>query len=107
PDIAPDLAYPDLTDDAREVLRTLVFKEKQVAARDGRWFTVRIMPYRTLENVIDGIVITFTESTSAKLLEEALRDQASQLRQMADSVPSLVWGARPDGACDFVNRHWL
>src|SRR5262249_23127262 len=50
-DIATDLDYPDLTDDAREVLRTLAFREKQVPARDGRWFTVRIMPYRTLENV--------------------------------------------------------
>src|SRR5262249_17524390 len=94
-DIATDLDYPDLTEDAREVLRTLVFKEKHVSARDGRWFTVRIMPYRTLENVIDGLVITFTDATSAKLLEAALREQASQLRQMADSVPSLVWGARP------------
>ena len=55
---------PSLAEDAREVLRTLVFKEKQVAARDGRWFAVRIMPYRTLENVIDGVVITFTDATA-------------------------------------------
>ena len=43
------------------MLRTLVYKEKRVATRDGRWFAVRIMPYRTLENVIDGVVITFSE----------------------------------------------
>ena len=43
-----DWIYPELADDAREVLRTLVFHERQVATRDGRWFTVRIMPYRTL-----------------------------------------------------------
>jgi two-component system CheB/CheR fusion protein len=53
-DIASDLDYPDLADDAREVLRTLVFKERQVATRDERWFTVRTMPYRTLENVMTG-----------------------------------------------------
>ena len=47
--------------------------EKQVAARDGRWFTVRIMPYRTLENRIDGVVITFADITAAKTLEAELR----------------------------------
>src|SRR5262249_24090992 len=49
-DITSDLEYPDLAEDAREVLRSLVFKEKQVGTKDGRWFSVRIMPYRTLEN---------------------------------------------------------
>src|SRR5262249_53600437 len=98
-DIASDLDYPALAHDAPEVLRTLVFVEKQVATREGRWFTVRIMPYRTLENVIDGLVITFTDASASKALEDALRDQASQLRQMAESLPNLVWGCRPDGAC--------
>ena len=44
----------------------LVFKEKQVATRDGRWFPVRIMPYRTLENRIDGVVITFSDITASQ-----------------------------------------
>ncbi len=65
-DIATKLDYPELADDAREVLRTLVFKETEVATRDGRWFMVRILPYRTLDNVIDGVVITFTDATAAK-----------------------------------------
>ena len=46
-DLASDLRYPELADDAREVLRTLASAEKPVGTRDGRWFTVRIMPYRT------------------------------------------------------------
>src|SRR5512142_1921219 len=45
-DIATELDYPGLADDAREVLRTLVFKEQNAVTRDGRWFSVRIMPYR-------------------------------------------------------------
>jgi two-component system, chemotaxis family, CheB/CheR fusion protein len=72
-DIATDLDYPEMAADAREVLRTLVFIEKQVATRDGRWFLVRIMPYRTLENRIDGVVITFSNITEAKRLEAQLR----------------------------------
>jgi two-component system CheB/CheR fusion protein len=60
-DLATDLVYPGLYDDARDVLRTLVFKETQVKARDGRWFSVRIMPYRATDNRIDGVVITCTQ----------------------------------------------
>jgi two-component system CheB/CheR fusion protein len=106
-DITSELDYPELADDAREVLRTLVFKEKQVSTRGGRWFDVRILPYRTLDNVIDGVVITFTDVTARKQLEGRFRDQASELRQMTDALPALVWGARPDGACDFLSRQWL
>jgi chemotaxis methyl-accepting protein methylase len=72
-DIASELAYPELADDAREVLRTLTVHEQPVAARDGRWFLVRIMPYRTLENMIDGVAVTFTDITASKALEGKLR----------------------------------
>ncbi|WP_211162894.1 chemotaxis protein CheB [Aromatoleum diolicum] len=72
-DLATDLDYPALEDDAREVLRTLMFSEKQIATRDGRWFTVRIMPYRTTDNVIEGVVITFIDISVAKRLEAELR----------------------------------
>src|SRR5262249_4067815 len=106
-DITSDLDYQDLADDAREVLRTLVFKEKQSSTRDGRWFVVRIMPYRTLENVIDGVVITFTDASASRALESSLREQASQLKQMAESLPTLVWNCRPDGSCDYVSQRWV
>lgn len=72
-DISSDLIYPELEEDANEVLRTLVFSEKQIPTRSGRWFTVRIMPYRTVDNVIDGLVLTFINITSAKELESRLR----------------------------------
>jgi two-component system CheB/CheR fusion protein len=59
-DLSSDLVYDDLYDHAREVLRTLVFKETLVADRRGRSFRVRVMPYRTSDNRIDGLVITLT-----------------------------------------------
>jgi two-component system CheB/CheR fusion protein len=80
-DIASDLLYPELAADAREVLRTLLFVEKQIAASDSRWFLVRIMPYRTLENRIDGVVITFTDITVSKTLEAELRKTQAALEQ--------------------------
>jgi two-component system CheB/CheR fusion protein len=73
-DIVTELDYSSLADDAREVLQTLVFSEKQVPATDGRWFNVKIMPYRTQENRIDGLVITFNDISLAKRLEMRLRE---------------------------------
>ena len=84
-DIASDLFYPELADDAREVLRTLLSHEKEVTTRDGRWFLVRIMPYRTLENMIDGVVITFMDITVSKKLEAELRKtQAGLHKQISE-----------------------
>jgi two-component system CheB/CheR fusion protein len=71
-DQASDLNYPGLADDALEVLRTLVFIQKEIPARDGRWFLVRIMPYRTYDDRIDGLVITFINISDHKRLEEKL-----------------------------------
>ncbi len=72
-DLASTLNYPQLHDDAKETLRTLAFSEKQISTTDGHWFTVRIMPYRTVANVIQGAVITFVDITVAKELESRLR----------------------------------
>jgi len=84
-DLASDLRYPELADDAREVLQKLAAVEKPVSARDGRWFTVRIMPYRTMDDRIDGVVITFANITVAKTLEAKLRgDHASLEKHVAE-----------------------
>ncbi len=79
-DITNDLLYPAMSDEAHEVLRTLVFSEKQITTTDGRWFSVRIMPYRTMEDSIGGLVITFTNITAAKALEAELRAEIEKLK---------------------------
>jgi two-component system CheB/CheR fusion protein len=76
-DLASDLVYPELASDAQTVLHTLVVKETQVKTNDARWFSARIMPYRTLDNRIDGVVITFADITAAKTLEATLRSNQS------------------------------
>lgn len=78
-DIASALLYPQLAEDARQVLRTLAKAERQLSIADGSWFSARILPYRTLENVIDGVVITFTDITPYKNLEIELRAIEGQL----------------------------
>jgi two-component system, chemotaxis family, CheB/CheR fusion protein len=72
-DLTTSLQYPALHDDALETLRTLKFSEKEILTDDQRWFSVRIMPYRRLDNVIDGVVITFVDISATKALEAALR----------------------------------
>jgi two-component system CheB/CheR fusion protein len=72
-ELASTLIYPELHADAKETLRTLAFSEKQISTTDAHWFSVRIMPYRTVANVIQGVVITFVDITAAKELESRLR----------------------------------
>ena len=84
-DIVTDLNYPEMASDAREVLRSLVFREKDVPALGGLWFKVRIMPYRTQENRIDGLVITFSDITQGKRLEAELLATQARLKAMLES----------------------
>jgi two-component system CheB/CheR fusion protein len=87
-DIASDLLYPELAEDVQEVLRTLVFKEKPINTRDGRWFSMRIMPYRTFENRIDGVVITFMDISVAKKLEAVLRESEREMKAHFKYMPN-------------------
>ncbi len=79
-DLASDLDYPSLAQDAQEVLRSLVFHEQRVPARNDRWFTVRIMPYRTQDNRIDGVVITFANRTATVRAEAAMGEAIAVLQ---------------------------
>jgi two-component system CheB/CheR fusion protein len=81
-DLVSELEYPTLMIDVREVLRTLVFKETEVPTHDDRWFIVKIMPYRTLENRIEGVVITFTNITISKKLELELQKTKLDLENL-------------------------
>ncbi len=94
-DLVSALNYPEMAQDAHEVLRTLVFCEKDVSTTDARWFKVRTMPYHTQENRIDGLVITFLDVTRLKQLEAELA--ASQTRLVA------LENARPQGGADGVS----
>jgi two-component system, chemotaxis family, CheB/CheR fusion protein len=61
-----------LVQDVATVLRTLVRHEAEVQTRDGRWYSMRIQPYKTLANVIEGAVLTFVEITELKKVQSAL-----------------------------------
>ena len=84
--------YDRLVEDVRTVLATLVPIEVEVRTNSGTWYLLRIRPYRTQENVIEGAVITFTEITEMKAAQavlresEALRCMAAVVRDANDAV---------------------
>jgi two-component system CheB/CheR fusion protein len=83
-DIVTNLLYPKMSEECREVLRTLVFSEKQVTTTDGLWFSVRIMPYRTTQDVISGVVLTFANISATKRLEAELRKENERLKGLLE-----------------------
>ena len=87
------VGYDNLVDDVRSVLNTLVPKEVDVQTRENKWYTLRILPYRTLDNVIEGAVMTFVEITEMLRTRDALRRANDELRLAAvvrDSNEAIV-----------------
>ncbi|KKH72705.1 chemotaxis protein CheR [Methanosarcina mazei] len=77
------LGYDRLIEDIKEVLDSLTPKDIEVQSRKGTWYLLRIRPYRTLENVIKGAVITFTDITEVKRAREILKESEAMRRLAA------------------------
>jgi len=78
--------YNSLVEDVREVLETLNTREIEVKTLSGVWYLLCIRPYRTLENVIEGAVITFTEITETIRSREALQRLAVVVKDSYDAI---------------------
>jgi two-component system, chemotaxis family, CheB/CheR fusion protein len=76
------LLYREFTNDAEKVLRDLAPIEKEVQAEQGDWYMVRMRPYRTAENKIDGLVIAFIDITKLKAAEQTQREMATRLEEL-------------------------
>ena len=89
---ATNLADENLVRDVEQVMKTLVYKEKEVQTKQGQWRLIRILPYRTVENVIDGAVITFTDITKTKQAQQSAVDARLLAEGIVDTVrePLLV-----------------
>ncbi|MHB8931805.1 MAG: CheR family methyltransferase, partial [Melioribacteraceae bacterium] len=91
--IATNLKYEKFIEDAEEVLRTLVYKEVELQTKDGIWYQMRILPYRTSSNMIDGLVITFSHIHKIKTAYEEINklNQEIQLaREYSDNIIDTV-----------------
>ncbi len=90
--IVSNIDCATLVDDAKEVLRTLVPIQVEVKTKDHRWYEMRILPYRTIQNVIDGVVVTFTEITRVKKALEEL-DRAHRKQDLEEEARRQLAGA--------------
>jgi two-component system, chemotaxis family, CheB/CheR fusion protein len=106
-DFAHQLEYDDLTKDANAVLVNLGVVKREVRSRNGRWYDVRMRPYRTVDDKIDGVVITFVDVTEHRAVAQALRESELQLMRQKRLVelsrgPIFVWAF--DGGIEVWNR---
>ncbi|HEY2291497.1 MAG TPA: CheR family methyltransferase [Thermoanaerobaculia bacterium] len=93
-DVVPRFPGGDLVKDIREVLRTLNLRERQVWSEEGdAWYLQRILPYRTVEDVIDGVVLTYLDITRLKRTEE----ERERLAAIVDSSEDGIIGKTLDG----------
>ncbi len=88
------LDYPTLEPDVRRVMANMIPLEHQVQADDGRWFLVSVRPYRTIEDKIDGVVITCVDISNSKANEAALLTANQQLSR-AHNLFSSLFHANP------------
>ncbi len=106
-DITNRLSDRHLIEDFREVLETLVPLEREVQIKDdGANYIMRIRPYQTLDNVIDGVVVTFVDVTQIKVAEEEALRQHTTIQRMADSMPVLFAYCDAEERYQFVNSQY-
>ena len=102
--IAPRIAYDDLQEDVRKVLRTLHTVEREVEdTSNGTRYLVRVLPYRSVENFIAGVVLTFMDITATARAERALMESEERFRNIAQTVPAFLFIATPSLEWEYVN----
>lgn len=83
---ASNLRYEHLIRDVQQVISRLTSQETNIQTVSGQWYTMRILPYRTLDNYISGAVITFTEITGLKQMEQQLQQSARFAASIHEAV---------------------
>lgn len=100
------VGYDRLIQDVQSVLHTLIPKEVEVQTKVGKWYTMRIQPYRTSENVINGAVITFVDITEIKRVKDALAVSELRFRRLFETAKDgiLILNAE-SGKIEMVNQY--
>ncbi len=97
------LAYDGLAEDASRVLKELAPIEREVQDADGLWFLAQLRPYRTLDDRIDGVVLTFVDISEQKETETALRAEKEFSEKIVDTVREGLLVLKPDLTVEFAN----
>ncbi|MFT3771931.1 MAG: chemotaxis protein CheB [Minicystis sp.] len=103
-DIVTQILDDDLAEHARDVLRSLAFQETEVRTRDGRTYLRRILPYRTVDNVIDGVVVTFVNITEVREAQRMVEATLVYASSIVDAVRQPVVLLNKEGRVVQVNQ---
>jgi two-component system CheB/CheR fusion protein len=90
------VSYHNLSTDIQTVLDTLIPKEFQVQTLAGVWYTLRIQPYRTIENVVEGAVLTFVDTSEAMNAKLALEEYEKHLNQVIENTGVFIFNQDQD-----------
>ena len=103
-DFTSRLLHDGLDDDVTHVLQRLQTVEREVATRDGRWFLMRILPYRTSDDRIDGVALTFVDITGRRRAEDQVGAGEERQQLLIDSVVDYaIFTMTADGKVDSWN----
>jgi len=101
----PKFSDGDLTEEARQVLATLIPSEAETRTHSGAWYLRRTVPYRTTDNRIEGVVITFVDITARKRAEQAVDAAQARLQAAIDQMPAaMLMVDAPSGTVTYGNR---
>jgi two-component system, chemotaxis family, CheB/CheR fusion protein len=89
--LRPKIDYESILDDIGQVLDSLTPLERQLPNRDGRWIMARIMPYRSVNDRIDGVVLTFVDVTPIRTAEQRLSEQTAELESLYQATPDIYF----------------
>lgn len=90
-DFTHQLNYDDIQADASKVLKDLIPIEREVGSKRGQRYAMRLRPYRTVEDRIDGTVVTFVDISERARVETALRESEERLRQFGEASQDILW----------------
>lgn len=85
-DLTHRLGYDELTNDAERVLDKLTPIGREVQSQGGDWYLTRVLPYRSTQDRIEGVVITFVDITERRRAEEELRKSEERYRLLMENV---------------------
>ena len=88
--LRPNIDVPDLASLVTEVVDTMSVREREVQDREGRWYSMRVRPYRTMDNKIDGAVMTFIDIDAAKRIHLELQREQTFTAAVLESAAALV-----------------
>ena len=105
-DLTHRLGYDTLLQDAQQVLHRLVPVEREVQDDAGRWYLTRVRPYRSTEDRIEGVVITFVDITERSSFEDTLRESEERFRALVDASAQMVWTTDAQGSVVEDSPSW-